>query len=235
MITFTAWMTVAFLVIVTVWYAPLIWRRQVHPAPATYIMASLAFFVASFSHLAVPGEALWDKLVGNVTLYVATLQTTVILGLIAYVYVRDGRWKVEFDRVQKISMFGIAGALVYWYLNQDQSYVAYWMTQGLLVMAYIATIARALQRKIAFDSIGNWGLICLSALFGSVPAVLMGTSYGIGNSIRAVVASGFTALLLLHYDRKAGFARWKAEIEVLLDFYGGAFKKLATRTGTQRV
>ncbi len=212
-------MTVAFLVIVTAWYTPLILKRQVEPAPATFILAFLAFLVASAAHLAVPEETLRDKLLGNVTLFVATIQVGVVLAIIVYVYKRDNSWVVQFDWRQKAALSGVVIALGYWALNRDQSHVTYWATQILLFASYGATIVRAIERKKAFDSIGNWAFITLGSLFGAVPALMIWTWYGLGNSARAVLASGFTAWLLLHYDKREGYARLKEEIRVVREYY----------------
>jgi len=54
---------------------------------------------------------------------------------------------------------------------------------------------------------------------------MLASPYAIGNSVRAVVASGFTTLLLLYYDRKAEYVRWQAEVQTLRVFYGEALNK----------
>ena len=208
------------LVVVNFWYVPLIWRRRVHPAPATYIIAVVAFWIASSAHLAVPELSLWEKLLANVTLYGATIQATFILLVIIFTYRQSGELKVAFDWVQKLCLTGMAGGVLYWIIHREQQGVPYWTTQILLVVGYMATIGKALQKKSAFDSIGNWFFISLGGGFGLIPAIMMGDWYSIGNAMRAVVMSGFTAMLLIHYDRKAGFARWKAEVSQLRKTYG---------------
>ena len=72
----------------------------------------------------------------------------------------------------------------------------------------------------AFDSIGNWSMICAASIVGTVPAVVMASPYGIGNSVRAVVSSVITVGVLIYYDRRSGHARWKDEVATVADFYG---------------
>ncbi|MEX2436901.1 MAG: hypothetical protein WD471_01920 [Candidatus Paceibacterota bacterium] len=220
MIEFTASMTVLFLVVVTAWYVPLIWYEKVNPAPATYIIGTMAMWIAMISYHVIPERTI----VENITLYVGAFQVTIILLVIIYVYVSNGSWKLEFDWVQKTCLTGIVVALIYWYFNQGQSHVVFWGTQILLVFAYVATIIRAFQRKIAFDAIGNWGFICMASIFGSFPAVVMMSPYGIGNSLRAVIASGLTMSLLIYYDKRSGYSRWQIEKQTLTNFYGNVFK-----------
>jgi hypothetical protein len=197
------------------WYCPLILRRRVNPAPATWIIGTLAMNLAMVSYHAIPGRTLIE----NVTLYAAAFEITIVLGVLAVVLWRFGEFKVAFDWMQKSCLVVMVVAVIYWALNKEQSDVTFWTTQTLLVVAYIATIAKAIQRRTAFDSIGNWSFIFAGSVIGSIPAFMMASPYGIANSIRAVVASGITVFVLVYFDRRNGGSRWKDEVEILAQFY----------------
>ena len=197
------------------WYCPLILRRRVNPAPATWIIGCLATNLAMVSYHAIPGRTLIE----NVTLYAAAFEITIVLGVLAMVLWRSGEFKVAFDWMQKSCLVVMMVAVVYWAFNKEQSNVTFWTTQTLLVVAYIATIAKAIQQRTAFDSIGNWSFIFAGSVIGTIPAVMMASPYGIANSIRAVVASGITVFVLVYFDKRNGGSRWKDELETLASFY----------------
>ena len=197
------------------WYCPLILRRRVNPAPATWIIGILAMNLAMVSYHAIPGRTLIE----NVTLYAAAFEITIVLGVLAVVLWRSGEFRVAFDWMQKSCLVVMIVAVIYWAFNKEQSDVTFWTTQTLLVVAYIATIAKAIQRRTAFDSIGNWSFIFAGSVIGTIPAVMMASPYGIANSIRAVVASGITVFVLVYFDRRNGGSRWKDEVETLASFY----------------
>ena len=197
------------------WYCPLILRRRVNPAPATWIIGCLAMDLAMVSYHAIPGRTLIE----NVTLYAAAFEITIVLGVLAVVLWRSGEFRVAFDWMQKSCLVVMVVAVIYWSFNKEQSNVTFWTTQTLLVVAYIATIAKAIQRRTAFDSIGNWSFIFAGSVIGTIPAVMMASPYGIANSIRAVVASGITVFVLVYFDRRNGGSRWKDEVETLASFY----------------
>ena len=198
------------------WYVPLIVRRRVSPAPATWIIGAMAMNLAMLSYHAIPGRTFIE----NATLYAAALEIVFVLAILMTILWRAGELSVAFDHVQKACLAVMVAALAWWAFNQDQSYVTFWTTQTLLVVAYLATILKALQLRTAFDSIGNWGLIFVGSVIGSVPAVAMTSPYGIANSVRPVVSSGITLSLLIWYDRLNGGARWKDEYRTLTKFYG---------------
>lgn len=202
------------------WYCPLILRRRVKPAPATWIILFLAMNLAMLSYSAIPGRTMIE----NVTLYAATLGITIILLFIIVVLLKSGEFNVAFDGMQRFCLAVMMLALVYWAFNKDQSNVTFWTTQTLLVVGYIATILRAIKLKTAFDSIGNWSFIFAGSVIGSIPAIAMWSSYGMANSARAVVSSGITVFILIYYDRKSGGLRWSDEISTLADFYFHRFR-----------
>ena len=197
------------------WYCPLILCRRVNPAPATWIIGTIAMNLAMVSYHAIPGRTLIE----TVTLYVAAFEITIVLGVLAVVLWRSGEFKVAFDWMQKSCLVVMVAVVIYWSFNKEQSNVTFWTTQTLLVVAYIATIAKAIQRRTAFDSIGNWSFIFAGSVIGTIPAVMMASPYGIANSIRAVVASGITVFVLVYFDRRNGGSRWKDEVETLASFY----------------
>jgi len=154
-----------------------------------------------------------------VTLYVAAFEITIVLGALVVVLWRSGEFKVAFDWLQKTCLVVMLAVMFYWALNKERANITFWTTQTLLIVAYIATITKAIQRRTAFDSIGNWSLILVGSIIGSIPAVMVASPYGIANSIRAVVASGITVFVLVYYDRRNGGSRWKDEKETLARFY----------------
>lgn len=197
------------------WYFPLILRRRVNPAPATWIIGCLAMNLAMVSYHVIPGRTLIE----NVTLYAAAFEITLVLALLVVVLWRAGEFRVAFDWMQRLCIAVMVAALIYWAFNKKQADVTFWTTQALLVVAYFATIVKAIQRRTAFDSIGNWSFIFAGSIIGSIPALMMVSPYGIANSIRAVVSSGITVGILIYYDRKNGQSRWKDEKETVADFY----------------
>lgn len=209
------------------WYCPLILRRRVQPAPATWIIGCLAMNLAMVSYHAIPGRTVIE----NVTLYVAALEIVIVLTVLMWVLWRSGEFRVAFDWVQKSCLVVMALALGYWAFHRDQSHVTFWTTQAMLVVAYLATIGKALQRREAFDSLGNWGLILTGSLVGSIPAIMMESSYGLMNSARAIIASGFTFYLLCRLDRKSGWSRWRDEVTTLSGVYGEPLRKMCRWRG----
>jgi len=198
------------------WYCPLILRRRVNPAPATWwIIGCLAMNLAMISYHAIPGRTLIE----NVTLYAAAFEITIVLVLLVVVLWRSDEFKVAFDWTQKGCLVVMAVTLIYWAFNKEQADVTFWTTQTLLVVAYLATITKAIQRRTAFDSIGNWSFIFAGSVIGSIPAFMMASPYGTANSIRAIVASGITVAVLIYYDRRNGKSRWQDEKETLAEFY----------------
>jgi uncharacterized membrane protein YqgA involved in biofilm formation len=211
----TGLLTVVFLAMAAGWYCPLILRRRVNPVPATWILGVVAMNVAMFSYHAIPGRTLIE----NVTLYAAAFEITIVLGVLVVVLWRSSELRVAFDRMQKLCLVFMAAAVGYWALNKEQPNVTFWATQTLLVIAYAMTIAKAIQRRTAFDSIGNWGFIFLASVVGTVPAIAMASPYGLGNSFRAVVSSGLNFFILVYFDRKNEWSRWRDELDTLAKYY----------------
>lgn len=197
------------------WYCPLIVRRRVNPVPATWIIACMAINIAMVSYHNIPGRTLIE----NVTLYAAAFEITAVLLVVLVVLWRGGELKVAFDRLQITSLVVMTATLVYWAFNKEQAGVTFWTTQTLMVVSYVPTCAKAIKRGTAFDSIGNWSFICIGAIFGSVPAIMMSSPYGLGNSARAVVSSAITVGILLYLDRKNNWSRWRDEVDTLASFY----------------
>ena len=164
------------------WYCPLIISRRVNPAPATWIIGATAMSLSLVSYMAIPGRT-WIE---NATLYGATVEIILVLVILLVVLYRSGEFRIAFDVTQKVCLVVMLVTVLYWALHKDQVSVTFFTTQALLVVAYIATIARAVRKKSAFDSIGNWGLILVASLIGSVPAVMIWSPYGIANSVRAM-------------------------------------------------
>ncbi len=197
------------------WYCPLIIRRRVNPVPATWIIACLAINIAMVSYHHIPGRTLIE----NVTLYAAAFEITFVLAVVLVVLWQKGELKVAFDRLQYASLSVMLVTLVYWAFNKEQAGVTFWTTQTLMVVSYVPTCVRAIKRGTAFDSIGNWSLICIGAIFGCVPAIMMQSPYGLGNSARAVISSAITVGILCYFDRKNNWSRWRDELQTLADFY----------------
>ena len=208
-------LTFLLLILSMVWYGPLILRRRVKPAIATWIILFLAMNLATISYHAIPDRTLIE----NVTLYASALEITIIFILLVVVLWRSGEFKVAFDWMQKLCIVVMVMVVIYWAFNSGQSHVTFWATQTLLVVAYIATIAKAVQLRTAFDSIGSWSFIFASSIVGTIPAIMLTSHYGVANSIRAIVSSGITVAVLVYYDKKNDHNRWKDEKETLVDFY----------------
>ncbi len=198
------------------WYCPLIIRRRVNPVPATWIIACMAINIAMLSYHNIPGRTLIE----NVTLYAAAFEISAVLLVVLVVLGRAGELKVAFDRLQYASLFVMLVTVIYWASSKGPAEeVTFWTTQTLMVVSYVPTCARAIRRGTAFDSIGNWSLICIGAIFGTLPALMMQSPYGLGNSARAVISSTITVGILLYFDRKNYWSRWRDEIETLASFY----------------
>jgi hypothetical protein len=143
--------------------------------------------------------------------------------MVTWVQYRSGVLRAEFDWMQKTSLVIMAGSLAYWALYRDQSEVTFWTVQLLLVVSYVPTVFKALHRRSAFDSIGNWALIVAGTIVGIIPAIMMQSVYGLINSGRGIVCSAITLLILLHFDRKNGRSRWKDEVTTHARFWKGLF------------
>ncbi len=202
------------------WYCPLILRRRVNPAPATWIIACLAINLSMVAYHAIPGRSLMAKLISNASLYGAALEITIVLIVLVFVLWRANELRIAFDWVQKSCLAVMCLTLLYWYSHHDQARATFWTTQALMIVAYIATISKAIQCRTAFDSIGNWGLIFAACTVGLVAALLMRDLYGIANAARGSIMSVVTLLILVHFDRQAGYTRWRDEVITLRSFYG---------------
>lgn len=204
-------------VVVMAWYLPLLIRRRVQPAPATWIVGMFAMNISAFAAWYIPGSVIAN----NITLYSATVEISIVTIVMMFMIESDGTQHITFDRLQKTCLWITAAILVYWMLHHDQPQVTFWTTQVLLLIAYIATIGKAIRKRTAFDSIGNWGLICLASIVGSTPAIMSWNLYGLANSIRAILSSGFTVGILIYFDRRNDWRRWKDELQTLGNFYLG--------------
>jgi len=217
MLHLTGFMTFIILTGAVAWYAPLVYRHRLVPAPATWIISLAAMDLSATAYHAIPDRTFIE----NVTLYAAAFEITIITTFIMIVLWRSGELRVAFDKVQWTCIFIMVMAILYWVTHRDDggSKVTFWTTQVMMISAYAATISRALQRKEAFDSIGNWGLILLGSIVGSIPAIVMQSPYGMGNSVRAIVLSSITVGLLIFLDKKNSWRRWDDEITTLKSFY----------------
>lgn len=209
-----------------VWSFPLIVRRNINPAPATGIIGSCAMILALLAYQAIPNRTLIE----NVTLYGGALQITVTTAVLFWVLWRCGQMRVAFDWAQKICLLVMVITVLWWLQNKDHACVTFWVAQTLLVVAYIATAVRAIQRKTAFDSICYWAFIFTATVVGAIPAIMMQSQYGIANSIRGITSSGFTLLLLMIYDRRSGSRRLSSEVSIVADFYR-SLSKSAIKSG----
>jgi hypothetical protein len=211
MAQFFVWACAICMVAKLLWYIPQIVTGSVKPAPATWIIGCLMMGIGVASYSLTPGATVWS----NITLYTSSAEITIVL-LTLFLFQRRS---VQFDYLQQFCLGVTILVLCYWYFNQHQTGVAYWSTQCLLIVAYIATIGKALELQKAFDSIGNWAFTLAASVAGSVPALISMDPQSIGNSIRAIVASGVTVWILIHFDRKQGWKRWRSELEVLCQWY----------------
>ena len=109
------------------WYCPLILCRRVNPAPATWIIGTIAMNLAMVSYHAIPGRTLIE----NVTLYVAAFEITIVLGVFAVVLWRSGEFRVAFDCMQKSCLVVMVVVVIYWSFNKEQSNVTFWTMQTL--------------------------------------------------------------------------------------------------------
>lgn len=209
-----AFITATVMMAVTFWYCPLIITRRVTPAPATWVIGSSAMSLSAASYYAT-GKP-WTA---NVTLYAAAVEILIVTATLLVTLWRYRELHIAFDRVQQAFLAIMALVVIYWCFNREGAKVTYWTTQALLVTAYVATITKAIQKRSAFDSIGNWGMICGASMIGIIPALILRSEYGLINSARAVSSSGLTLLVLVYYDRKNQWRRWRDEQETLARFY----------------
>lgn len=201
------------------WYCPLIIRRRVNPVPATWIIATIAMNIATWSYNSIPGRSVIE----NASLYAAALEITLVTVVLLFVLTRAGELYIAFDNIQKVSLAIMSITVLYWAYNRETEsarLVTYWTTQTLMTVAYIPTIVKVVRRGVAFDSIGNWGFIFLGSVIGTVPAVIGQNPYAVGNSLRAVLMSGITIGLLVYFDYRNGRERWDDEVQTLGRVYG---------------
>jgi hypothetical protein len=197
------------------WYVPLVIKRLITPALATWIIGWCAITLSVISYHSILGRTVIE----NATLYGTAASMTITLAVIVAVLWKAGELKAAFDPIQKSCLAITCLAFVWWVFNRNQAGATFWTTQVLMIVAYAATLVKVIKRGVAFDSIGNWAFIFIGSCVGSVPSFLMESSYGISNSLRAVIASGILAACLIWYDYKAGFKGWKEEKKTLKKFY----------------
>lgn len=223
-----AWLSCITVAIGGFWYLPQIIMRRVTPAPATWIVGTTAMWIAVFAYHSLPNRTVIE----NVALYAAAAEISAILITLITVLYWSGALKVHFDRLQWFCIVAMLVPLAYWILHREEGAlkVTFWTTQTMLVVAYIATLGKLLQRKAAFDSLIHWGAVLLMSLFGAVPAFQeaffgSGRLYGLGNSVRSVTSSAIIVSLFCLYDSRAGWSRIKDEV----DTNAGLLRKLIGR------
>lgn len=198
----------------TVWYIPVLWRGAIKPAPATWIIGTVALNISSLSYFAAAKGTLQEKVVGNVLLLGATVEITVVTAVFLVSLWWRGELKVAFDWFQKLCFMGMFLALTPWLYDHKNAYLTFWTTQLLFVVAYFATIGKVRARKASIDSLVHWSSIFLASLLGAIPAWSRGNIYGEINSVRSILSSGGLLFLLFYFDKKNGWEQWRREFAV---------------------
>jgi hypothetical protein len=179
----------------TGWYCYLIINRRVRPVLATWLIAGIAITISFAAYWGTP-EHTW---LGNITNLAGAIEIWFVITILSWVLLREGGLAVEFDRFQISCLVVSALILVGWKLT-DQPALAFCLIQILIIIAYLATIGRLIKWRRNPDSSVMWGAILVASTFGLVPAIIDGDNFGIANSVRAILSSGFTFALMVRLD-----------------------------------
>ncbi len=210
---FAAFLALTVLLLGTLWYCPLIVRRVITPAPATWIIGASAMDLALGSYWFAARGTFSEKILGNVTLFGAAIEISIVCGVLLVSLWLHEELHIAFDAFQKFCLVVMITTLVYWFFNRDHARATFWTTQALLVVAYIATVGKVVRKKKNFDSLVHWGCVLIASAVGILPSWQLHNVYGIGNSIRAVLSTVITVFLLSYFDKKNGWEQFRNELD----------------------
>ena len=211
---FLAYASLVVMTVAAAWYCRMIVTKRVSPAPATWAVGCFATNLSWWGYWNKPGATIW----GNVSLFGGVFQVTTVSAVLFVSLWKEKALRLSFDRVQRTCL-GVAGAvLVFWVLNPTSvraAQITFWTTQALLVVAYAATIGKALALRKNVDSIFYMVGVSTSAVLGLFPPVWESNVYGITSSVRFIVSAILTTCLLCALDRKQGWVQLKREIDAV--------------------
>lgn len=189
--------TLLLILIASVFYVRLTWRREINPVPATWILLMVMISLSLWMYWDSPNKSLTANI--GVTANIITI-AVILTGVIA-TNIHYGTLKVAFDKVQKWCLAAGAGITVFWWIT-DQPLVSYLLLQGIAVAAYIATARRLWKAERTTEPVFFWIASLLSNLCAVYPAAVTSDVFAWIFVVRAVPSSTLMLLLIWRIKRK---------------------------------
>ncbi len=197
---------VALYMIAAVYY---VWRallpkgdiRQTKPVLATWVLM-----------LTQSGIAVWmywhgsnHSLAGNIGNTAGLLNLIVIFVGVLAARLRDGDELFSFSPFQKKCLAAGAVIVTFWCVTRDGD-VAYYLTQALALVAYLATVQKLWKAERATEALLFWVIMLLACLASVYPAVFMHDRLAMVYLWRAVPSTAGVVLLIARLQRKQKLA-----------------------------
>jgi amino acid transporter len=193
---------VALYMIASVYY---VWRawlpkgdpRQTKPVLATWILMLTVFTLATWMYWHSPSHSL----AGNIGTTVGFANILVIFVGVLFVRLRDGDKLFAFNPFQKKCLAAGAVIVVFWCVTGDGER-AYYLTQGLAFVGYLATVERLFKAQRNTEPLLFWVLLFLACLASVYPAVFMHDKLAKVYLWRSVPSTAIVIVLILRLKRR---------------------------------
>jgi len=192
-----SWLAGLTLTVATIRYCYLIYLGRIKSSPAGWMIAAIAITIGYFAYWETSNPT-W---LGNIGQLLGAIEIWFVLGVLMWSLHRKNELGVEFDRFQWGCLLASLATVALWKFTNRPD-VAFVLLQVILVISYIAVVGKLITWKDNHDYTPMWVAIFTTSVFGFVPALMDRDSFGIINSIRAILASGITTVIMLRLDSR---------------------------------
>ena len=204
------WITILTMVVATGWYIPLLYKEKIAPAPAAWIIATIAMCLSWATYWETPNHSF----VGNIGIITSTGSIIILTVFYLMLLWIRGKLRVSFTRFQYLSLALTLLILMFWknpfYLEQvERAKMSFWALQAILILSYLVMIQKIVSIKKNPDSIVMWIIVGIASIFALQAAYISNDIFGIWNSKRAIASSLVIIPLMIAYDLKNG--RWETK------------------------
>jgi len=176
------------------YYSRQIYRQEIEPTLATWLVFSLGTILSTISYLLSQ-----EKEIVSGVLIMADALTVFLITTSVYVFgKRKGGRLVLWE---KWYLVGIAVIVVYGVFSGD-AFGSNLFTQILICTGYIPVVKKMVSTKTNHESFVGWVCAFMNGALGMVPAIVSGNTLAIIYGARTVVLVGSFLALMTYYERR---------------------------------
>ena len=193
----TVWVAATIMMFGSLWYCYQIWRDEVSPPPATFIILSFTFPLAFYMYAQSPH---WG-FTANIGLTTAVVTVWIVTFILLAKLIIQKKLHIEINPFQRLTIIASFLVIGFWFITKDQ-FVSYVLLQVSALIGYIPVIKKLWSAEKNNDSFVFWSSLFLSTLVASYAAYERNDIQSWIYIIRALSSTSIVIILMIRINIK---------------------------------